>query len=229
MSNLRPSTPLVAPSMLKCDFGNLEREITRLQEAGARSLHLDVMDGHFVPNLTYGAVVIERIREKTSLPLDAHLMIDDPMRWVDDYIKAGCDWITVHIEALSDPVPVLRKIRDAGRLAGIALNPETPVSALNQCRGECDVVLVMSVHPGFGGQKFIPSSPDKIKEVRELFGTGTLISVDGGIGPQTISLVAAAGAEVYVAGSSIFDQSCYRTAIEEMESLAAAARTNPAE
>lgn len=228
MARHQIQTPAVAPSMLKCDFGNLEREMGQLEAAGAKLLHLDVMDGHFVPNLTYGAVVIERLRKQTSLPLDAHLMIDSPERWVDDYLKAGCDWITFHIEATQDPVPLLRKIRDAGRVAGIALNPETPVSALADCRGECDLVLVMSVHPGFGGQKFIASSTDKIKEVRQLFGPDTLISVDGGIGPQTVSQVAAVGAEVYVAGSSIFDQDCYQSAISEMEQLAAAARSSPA-
>jgi len=224
----RPQTPVVAPSMLKCDFGNLNQEITRLEDAGARMLHLDVMDGHFVPNLTYGAIVVDSIRRQTDLVLDAHLMIDHPEKWVDAYLQAGCDWITFHIEATSDPVPLLKKIRQAGRLAGISLNPETPVSALEACRNECDLVLVMSVHPGFGGQKFIPDSPDKIKEVRERFGPGTLISVDGGISPQTISLVAAAGADVFVAGSSIFDQDCYQTAISQMELLAAAARTSPA-
>lgn len=228
MAATLPATPLVAPSMLKCDFGNLEQEISRLEEAGGRILHLDVMDGHFVPNLSYGAMVIERIRERTSLVLDAHLMIDAPEKWVDEYVKAGCDWITFHIEATSDPMPLLKRIRNAGKLAGIAINPETPVSAIASCRGECDLVLVMSVHPGFGGQKFIPSSTEKIKEVRELFGADVLISVDGGIGPTTISQVAAASADVYVAGSSIFDQPCYRTAISEMESQAVAARTPPA-
>lgn len=211
--------------MLKCDFGNLEREISRLEAAGARTLHLDVMDGHFVPNLSYGPMVIERIRDRTELVLDAHLMIEQPEKWMDQYLAAGCDWITIHVEAAKDPVPVLASIRAAGKLAGIALNPETPVAALRDCVGCCDLVLVMSVHPGFGGQKFIPSSTDKVKEVRELFGSDTLVSIDGGIGPQTISAVAAAGAEVFVAGSSIFDHACYQTAISEMESLAAAART----
>ncbi len=215
---------MIAPSMLKCDFGNLEAEIAWLEDAGAKLLHLDVMDGHFVPNLTYGAMVIERIRERTSLLFDAHLMIENPERWVDDYLRAGCDWITIHIEACADPVPVLRKIREAGRLAGIALNPETPVSALTPCLGEFDLVLVMSVHPGFGGQAFIPSSTDKVKEIRQLIGSEPLISIDGGIGPKTIAQVSAAGAEIFVAGSSIFDQECYQTAIKEMADLAAAAR-----
>ncbi|HWL07551.1 MAG TPA: ribulose-phosphate 3-epimerase [Planctomicrobium sp.] len=219
------SGPLIAPSMLKCDFGNLEAEISRLEDAGAKLLHLDVMDGHFVPNLTYGPMVIERIRERTHLLLDAHLMIDDPGRWLDEYLRAGCDWVTIHVEACPDPVPILRKIREAGRLAGIALNPETPVSALQSCVGECDLVLVMSVHPGFGGQKFLPNSTNKVKEVRELFGSDVLISIDGGIGPVTVPEVAAAGVEVFVAGSSIFDQNCYDTAISEMVSLAVAART----
>lgn len=222
---LRPKIPLIAPSMLKCDFGDLAEEIQRLEEAGAETLHLDVMDGHFVPNLSYGPMVIERVRERTELVLDAHLMIEHPGRWLDEYLKAGCDWITIHIEADPQPVPLLRKIREAGRLAGISLNPETPVSALESCVGECDVVLVMSVHPGFGGQKFIPGSTDKVKEVRGLFGSDTLISIDGGIGPATIAQVSAAGAEVFVAGSSIFDQLCYAEALREMEQLAAAART----
>ncbi len=217
--------PFIAPSMLKCDFGNLEAEIARLEDAHAKLLHLDVMDGHFVPNLSYGPMVIERIRERTNLILDAHLMIDDPGRWLDEYIRVGCDWITFHIEACSEPVPVLRRIREAGRLAGIALNPDTPVSAIAPLVGECDLVLVMSVNPGFGGQKFISSSTDKVKEVRQLFGSDILISIDGGIGPKTVPEVSAAGVEVFVAGSSIFDQDCYETAISEMERLAVDART----
>lgn len=215
---------MIAPSMLKCDFGNLESEIAWLEDAGAKLLHLDVMDGHFVPNLSYGAMVIERIRERTPLILDAHLMIENPERWVDDYLRAGCDWITIHIEACKDPVPVLRKIREAGRFAGIALNPETPVSALTPCLGEVDLVLVMSVHPGFGGQAFIPSSTDKVKEIRQLIGSEPLISIDGGIGPKTIAQVSAAGAEIFVAGSSIFDQESYQDAMNEMAELAASAR-----
>ncbi|WP_437194270.1 ribulose-phosphate 3-epimerase [Planctomicrobium sp. SH527] len=221
----RLTGPLIAPSMLKCDFGNLEAEIARLEDAHAKLLHLDVMDGHFVPNLSYGPMVIERIRERTNLILDAHLMIDDPGRWLDEYIRVGCDWITIHVEACPEPVPVLRRIREAGRLAGIAINPGTPVSTIASLVGECDLVLVMSVNPGFGGQKFIPSATDKVKEVRQLFGSDILISIDGGIGPKTVPEVSAAGVEVFVAGSSIFDQDCYETAIAEMERLAVDART----
>jgi ribulose-phosphate 3-epimerase len=221
---LRPKCPIIAPSLLKCDFGNLEHEIARLEDAGARSLHLDVMDGHFVPNLTYGAVVIERIRDRTELIFDAHLMIDNPAKWVGQYLDAGCDWITIHVEADPHPVPILRRIREAGRLAGIAINPETPISALDSCVGECDLVLVMSVHPGFGGQKFLEGSVDRVKAVREKFGATTLISIDGGIAPKTIPAVSSAGVDVFVAGSSIFGQTCYEAAIAEMEQLAVSAR-----
>lgn len=213
--------PAIAPSMLKCDFGNLEQEIRRLEEAGASVLHLDVMDGHFVPNLSYGPMVIERIRERTELVLDAHLMISDPAKYLDEYIKAGCDWITFHIEAAPDPKELLTKIRSAGKKAGITLNPGTPVSALSKCVGECDLVLVMSVEPGFGGQKFMPESIERVAQIRELFGPDTLISIDGGIGPTTIQKPAEAGARLFVTGSSIFDRECYATAIEEMQTLAA--------
>jgi ribulose-phosphate 3-epimerase len=210
--------------MLKCDFGNLEREISALEAAGARSLHWDVMDGHFVPNLSYGAMVIQRVRPRTNLLFDAHLMIANPERYVPEYINAGCDWITFHLEASQEPVPLLRTIRSAGCLAGVAISPDTPVEALGPCMGACDLVLVMSVYPGFGGQSFLPGSTDKVKAVRELFSPDTLVSIDGGIGPKTISQVAAAGTDVFVAGSSIFDQACYETAIREMEGLAQAAR-----
>lgn len=215
--------PVIAPSMLKCDFGNLEREIGKLEQAGAKTLHLDVMDGHFVPNLSYGPMVIERIRKITTLTLDAHLMISEPQRYLEDYLAAGCDWITFHIEAVPQPRELLRKIRDAGCLAGIALNPETPESALGDCPGHCDLVLLMSVHPGFGGQKYISGSAEKIRRVRQMFDASTLVSVDGGIGPATIPETAAAGADVFVTGSSIFDRPDYAAAISEMAGLARAA------
>ncbi len=217
----RAEAPLIAPSMLKCDFGNLRREIGLLEAAGADLLHLDVMDGHFVPNLSYGPVVIERLRDLTSLPFDAHLMISEPDRYLDDYLQAGCDAITFHIEAVPEAAPLLRRIREAGVVAGIALNPGTPVSAVEPVIAECDEVLVMSVEPGFGGQEFQPAALDKVRALREVADDETLIAIDGGIGPETISPCAAAGVDLYVAGSAIFDSTDYQVAIDELRSLAA--------
>ncbi len=217
--------PIIAPSMLKCDFGNLAQEIEDLKRAKATLLHLDVMDGHFVPNLSYGAMVIKGMRAlNAQMIFDAHLMISDPEKYLDDYLDAGCDWITFHIEAVPKPVPLLKKIREAGKVAGIAINPNTPVSAISTAIGECDLVLIMSVEPGFGGQKFMPIAIDKVKQVRKQFGDDVLISIDGGIGPATIESASAAGAEVFVAGSSIFDQACYQSAISQMSQLAVSAR-----
>jgi ribulose-phosphate 3-epimerase len=221
---LQAEPPVIAPSMLKCDFGNLQREVELLEQAGARLLHLDVMDGHFVPNLSYGPMVIERMRERTDLVFDAHLMISDPGRYLDDYLDAGCDWITVHVEAVPEPLPLLERIRAAGRLAGIALNPKTPVETLRPCVGACDLVLVMSVEPGFGGQPFIPGSAERAAALREMFGSKVLLSIDGGIGPENIREVASAGVDVFVAGSSIFNHSSYAQAMEQMAQLARVGR-----
>lgn len=215
-----PSKPIIAPSMLKCDFGDLEQEIQNLESAGAKTLHLDVMDGHFVPNLSYGALVIEKLRERTELIFDAHLMISNPEKYVDSYIEAGCEWITIHIEAVPKPEELLQKIRNAGCLAGIAINPGTPVSEIEFLKGKVDLVLVMSVEPGFGGQKFQPIAIQKVESVRQHFGEDVLISIDGGIGPQTIPEVAKAGVDVFVAGSTIFETTCYETAIREMTEIA---------
>ena len=213
--------PLIAPSMLKCDFGNLRREVELLESAGVELLHLDVMDGHFVPNLTYGPVVIERLRQITPLALDAHLMISEPERYLDDFLQAGCDAITFHIEAVPEPVSLLRRIRSSEAVAGISLNPGTPVSAIERALPECDLVLVMSVEPGFGGQEFQPAAIEKVRQLHELVSDQTLIAIDGGIGPETIPSCAAAGVNIYVVGSAIFDSSDYKTAIDQMHSLAA--------
>ncbi|MFG0334369.1 MAG: ribulose-phosphate 3-epimerase [Maioricimonas sp. JB049] len=212
--------PLVAPSMLKCDFSNLHREVELLEAAGARMLHLDVMDGHFVPNLSYGPMVIERLRSQTDLTFDAHLMISEPARYLDAYLEAGCDWITIHAEAVDHPLPLLQRIRDAGRLAGLAFNPGTPVSDIEQVLPACDLVLVMSVEPGFGGQAFNPIALEKVRQVRQLAGAGQIISIDGGIGPSTIADAAAAGANVFVVGSAIFDEPDYGAAISDLSARA---------
>jgi ribulose-phosphate 3-epimerase len=221
---LRERAPLVAPSMLQCDFGNLQREVRALEEAGAQVLHLDVMDGHFVPNLTYGPVVIERMRALTGLPFDAHLMISAPERFVDEYVAAGCQAITFHIEATTDPRPLLSRIRESDCLAGLALNPETPVSQIEPFLGMADLILVMSVQPGFGGQSFRAECVQKVTEVRRL-SPKTLVSIDGGIGWETIGVASAAGADLFVAGSAVFRASDYRSALSQLRERAVAART----
>jgi ribulose-phosphate 3-epimerase len=216
-----PSTPpVMAPSMLKIDYADLADEVRRLEAAQAQVLHWDVMDGNFVPNLSYGAMVIASVRSRTNLFFDAHLMIADPAKYLDDYIQAGCDAITIHIEAVADPRPVIDRIHEHGLKAGIAINPKTPVDRIRGIVPECDLVLVMSVEPGFGGQKFMPEALPKVRELRSLIRPDAVISIDGGIGPATIAQAAEAGAEWFVVGSSIFDQPDYATAMRGMESLA---------
>lgn len=217
---LRDQTPLIAPSMLKCDFGNLHREVQQLESAGASLLHLDVMDGHFVPNLSYGPMVIERVRGLTEAIFDAHLMISEPGRYLEAYVRSGCEAITFHIEAVPDPLKLLNEIRLSGCVAGVAINPETPFSAVERYLSACDLLLVMSVRPGFGGQKFIPDVLAKIRAARQVAGGDLILSVDGGIGRSTIAACAEAGCDVFVAGSSIFDEPCYSAAMAELRQLA---------
>lgn len=213
--------PVIAPSMLKCDFGRLADEIERLEQGGAAVLHWDVMDGHFVPNLSYGAMLIQSVRPLTSLLFDAHLMISEPERYLDDFVRAGCDSITVHAEVLPKPWHTLQRIRDAGVLAGLAVNPGTPVEQIERALEYCDLVLVMSVEPGFGGQEFMPAVLGKVRHLRRILKPGTLLSIDGGIGPKTIGRAAEAGAQVFVAGSAIFDREDYGSALKELAELAA--------
>lgn len=222
MTNWIDQTPIIAPSMLKCDYGDMKSEVEHLDKAAAKWLHWDVMDGHFVPNLSYGAMLISAIRSKTRAFFDAHLMISDPAKYLDDYIKAGCDAITFHIEAVPQPSDLLKRIRSAGKLAGLALNPKTPVSAVKPFLEMCDIVLTMSVEPGFGGQKFMPDVLTKVSELKALVGPRTLLSIDGGIAKETIAVAASAGCHVFVAGSAIFDEPNYTAAISNLVHLAGA-------
>lgn len=212
--------PVIAPSILKVNYGDLAGEIRRLEAADAKLLHWDVMDGNFVPNLSYGAMVIASLRKQTELFFDAHLMIAHPEKYVDDYIAAGCDSITIHIEAAPEPAEVLKKIRSAGAHAGLAINPTTPVSAIEPWLDLCDMVLVMSVQPGFGGQKFRPEVLPKFAELKSKVSPDVRLSIDGGIGHSTIAAATAAGARLFVAGSAIFDASDYSVAIRDLEALA---------
>jgi ribulose-phosphate 3-epimerase len=217
---LRSSAPVILPSLLLCDFGNLEREVARLTEAGVRALHLDVMDGQFVPNLTYGFPIVEAFRRLTDLPLDVHLMISEPQRYLKQFIEAGSDILTIHVEAVADPRPVLEQIRMLGAGAGLALNPDTPLSRLDGCLALCDLVLVMSVQAGFGGQSFRPATVKKLSQLRQMVGSDVLLEVDGGIHQSTIGDCAAAGAQLFVVGSGIFRSSNYAEAIRELKALA---------
>ncbi|HSL48859.1 MAG TPA: ribulose-phosphate 3-epimerase [Candidatus Deferrimicrobiaceae bacterium] len=195
----------IAPSILSADFAALGEAIARVEAAGADLLHVDVMDGHFVPNLTIGPPVIESIRKRTRLPLDVHLMIEEPERWVETYIKSGADYVTVHVEASAHLARTLTLIREAGARSGVALNPSTPPEVLQYVLDDLDLVLVMSVNPGFGGQSFIPTAYEKIRRLRAMLADRpVLISVDGGVKADNAGPLALAGATVLVAGSAIF-------------------------
>ena len=220
LARLRAAAPVVLPSLLLCDFGNLEREIRSLEAAGVQGLHLDVMDGSFVPNLTYGMPIVEACRRLTELPIDVHLMIAQPERYLRQFYDAGADILTIHVEAVSDPRGVLTEIRSLGAGAGLALNPATPLSAVEAVLDVCDVVLVMSVPAGFGGQKFHPVAIDKLRQLRQLVGPEVLLEVDGGISGKTIASCAEAGAHLFVVGSAIFQSSDYAAAVGELTALA---------
>lgn len=197
----------VAPSMLSADFAHLARDVKMLEDAGAAYLHIDVMDGMFVPNLSFGAPVIKSIRGGSKMIFDTHLMIMEPLRYIDDFVKAGSDLITIHYEATDKVEETLRYIRSKGVKAGLSIKPATEPEEIEELLPLCDLVLVMSVEPGFGGQKFMPDSLRKLrilKEMREKHGLGYLLEVDGGIGTQNAALVGEAGAQVLVAGSAVF-------------------------
>ncbi len=215
-----PNRPIrLAPSILASDFGRLAEEVAAVAEAGADWIHVDVMDGHFVPNLTLGPVVVEAVRAATSLPLDVHLMIEAPERSLESYIAAGADRVGVHVETCPHLHRTLAQIREAGARNCVVLNPSTPAAAVEPVLSEADQVLVMSVNPGFGGQRFIEGSLPKIAQLRRWIDERELdveIEVDGGIGPGTIGRAAAAGANVFVAGTAVFGKPDYAAALADL-------------
>ena len=209
---------MIAPSLLSADFSRLAEEVRDVERAGCDALHIDVMDGHFVPNLTIGPVVVSAIRKVTKLPLDVHLMIDNPPCYIADFRKAGADWITIHVEAEKNVRKTLREIRKLGAKAGLSLRPQTSVEELFPYLEDLDLILVMSVEPGFGGQSFMSDQMSKIVALRRPF--KGLISVDGGIDPANVSQAIDAGADVVVAGSAIFGKPDRAKVIQEFRGVA---------
>lgn len=213
----------IAPSILSSDFSRLDEEIRKLENSGADMIHIDVMDGHFVHNLTIGPPVIKALRQSTKLPFDVHLMIDNPDLYIDNYVNAGADIITVHAEACPHLNRIIGSIRAKGRKAGVALNPSTSLTVLDYTLEDLDMVLLLTVNPGFGGQTYIESMTEKIRQLRKIIlskGLKTEIEVDGGIGPDNIYKVTEAGAEVIVAGSSILNSVNVSRAITELKEKA---------
>jgi ribulose-phosphate 3-epimerase len=222
LAELHAAAPVVEPSLLAADFANLQREVERLEAAGARVLHLDVMDGHFVPNISFGIPVVQAVRRVTRLALDVHLMISEPARYLEPFREAGADMISFHIEVVPDAAPLLKKARGLGMAAGIVLNPLTPVSALDGCLSACDYVLVMSVMPGFGGQEFEREALAKVRHLRER-APSALISIDGGVNGHTIGACSEAGADLFVVGTGLLSHSDYTQRMAELTAAARAA------
>ncbi len=213
---------LIAPSILSADFSKLGEEIKAVEDAGADWIHVDVMDGHFVPNITMGPIIVEAARQATSLPIDVHLMIENPDRFVSDFISAGADMISVHTEACIHMNRTVQLIKESGAKAGAVLNPATPIRAIQWVLEYVDFVLIMSVNPGFGSQQFISNSLEKIRKLQQLIKTRdlkVLIQVDGGVNKNTIKDISTAGADVFVAGSAIFGSGDYSETIGEFRRL----------
>lgn len=211
---------MIAPSILSADFARLGEEISAVAAAGADVIHIDVMDGHFVPNITIGPLVVQAVRRITQLPLDVHLMIENPDRYLEDFAGAGADWITVHVETGYHLHRTIHRIKELGKKAGAVLNPATPLSSLEEILPDLDLVMLMTVNPGFGGQSFIPASLAKIRALKKMIDQRELavgIEVDGGVSPKTIGAIAEAGANIFVAGSAVFGQDDYAGVIEELK------------
>jgi ribulose-phosphate 3-epimerase len=209
----------IAPSILSADFTRLGEEVKSVEKAGADYIHIDVMDGHFVPNITIGPMIVKAVRRATELPLDVHLMISNPDYFIEDFVQAGADMITVHAEAVNHLHRSIQHIRGAGARPGVSLNPASSLQMIEYILEDVGMVLLMTVNPGFGGQEFIPEVIPKIKRLREMIDERALnieLEVDGGIGPETINLVSSAGANVFVAGSAIFYSDDYAQTIRLM-------------
>lgn len=220
LSTLDTCGPIILPALLMCDFGHLADEVKRLEDAGALGLHLDVMDGRFVPQLTYGKIIVEAVRKASTVPLEVHLMIQEPDQVIEEYVAAGSDIITVHIEALKDPFNTLQTIQSLGAKAHLAISPNTALERVEPFLDRCDGILVMSVEPGFGGQSFNPVAINKLsglRALRERKRLSFLLGVDGGISVETAGLVSAAGAQLLVAGSSVLCSPNYQQAIQDLE------------
>ncbi|BAD58451.1 putative ribulose-5-phosphate 3-epimerase [Nocardia farcinica IFM 10152] len=221
----RPAEPMIAPSILSADFAHLADEARRVE--GSDWLHVDVMDAHFVPNLTLGLPVVQSLLKATDIPLDCHLMIEDPGRWAPPYAEAGAHNVTFHAEATDDPVAVARDIRAAGAKAGLSVKPNTPIEPYLEILKHFDTLLVMSVEPGFGGQSFIPHVLDKARTVRRLVDSGELrllVEIDGGINADTIEQAAEAGIDCFVAGSAVYNTDDPGATVAKLRRQAAAAR-----
>ncbi|GAB5047522.1 ribulose-phosphate 3-epimerase [Thermodesulfovibrio sp. TK110] len=210
---------LIAPSILSADFGRLAEEINLAEKAGADMIHIDVMDGCFVPNITIGPVVVEAVKKATALPLDVHLMIEKPEKYIEDFVKAGADILTVHVEACMHLHRTVWQIKEHGIRAGVSLNPATSLTSIEEILQDIDLILIMSVNPGFGGQQFIPSSIDKINRAKKMVlsrGCSAMIEVDGGVKLENAKEIVQAGADILVIGSAFFGQKDYKIFMEDL-------------
>ena len=218
-----PNSVKIAPSLLSADFSRLGADIEMVEKGGAEVIHYDVMDGHFVPNLTIGPLVLKDIRKCTKLPIDVHLMIENPDQYIPDFAKAGADWISVHVETCPHLHRTIQLIKELGKKAGVVLNPHTPLSSIDEILPEVDFVLIMSVNPGFGGQKLIPSCIDKIAKLKAILKERNLehifIEIDGGVKLENLKTVIDAGTEVVVSGSGIFNTEDPIATIQQMKQV----------